>query len=240
MKSLFLYFVTDPDTVYAQRSAGHEVLCSDFGDISRHALSADFEVTSEVVWVVMNGDPKTVPMENCVRLEKSNFKHLNSGNCLLVPAVRLYKPPPQHLDTITARREVDFLMSVNTKIRNIPAIVFRYKNTKLTRRNVEDHWQSNLVFKDIEFLKETQGRHLALQYDTTPLDKQSQFSGGHLTATWIVDEDEQKWHHLKTYITNVQTAEAFEQSVKGMVEYSDYIKSDSIKSETQKVRTQKV
>jgi hypothetical protein len=75
---------------------------------------------------------------------------------------------------IAARREVDFLMGLDTKIRKIPEILLHYESMMLSRRRVEECWQSNLVFKDIEFLKETHGRHLAFQYDSTPLDPTSQ------------------------------------------------------------------
>lgn len=201
---MHLYFVTDVVTAQDQRSKGHRVLCADFADIRRHAESAGYNVTGDFVYVAV-GEPETVPMDDCVALTKKHFSMLVNGNCLLVPAVRVLRPVPRETDTsssIKARREVDFLMRCDVKIRKIPEILSRYKNFKLSRRMAEQS-QMNLVFKDIEFLKETDGRHLALQYDGVPLDQQSQHNGAHLTATWVDDEGILKWHHLKGYITTI-------------------------------------
>jgi len=56
MVYVHLFLVTEQNTASEQRSEGHLASIDQFGDIARYTLSAGFEMTSRLVWVVRGGE----------------------------------------------------------------------------------------------------------------------------------------------------------------------------------------
>jgi hypothetical protein len=166
-------------------------------------------------------EPATVPLHLCHMVTKPLFASLQDNHCILVDCVSFdLVGPDRDVLNIEAVDVVDFLMRERTSIRRIPAIAKKMRGRHISYRLVEATWQRNLVARDICFLKQTDGLPLALQYDTTPVDKCGSFHGGHYTATWRSPFDGRVLHHhLSIFLTIVQHGDSINESIKKLVTY---------------------